>query len=61
MITIKNARVLCGENMEVQRTNIVIDENEIVELSDRVEKGRIIDGNGCIASPIINKFSCSYW
>ena len=49
MITIKNARVLCGDNMEVQRTNIIIDENEIVELSDRVEKGKIIDGNGCVA------------
>ena len=51
MITIKNARVLCGEDMEVRRTNIVIDDKEIVELSDRVEKGRIVDGNGCIASP----------
>ena len=51
MITIKNARVLCGDNMEVRRTNIVIDEKEIVELSDRVEKGRIVDGNGCIAAP----------
>ncbi len=51
MITITNARVLCGDNMEVQRTNIVIDEKEIVELSDRVEKGKIVDGNGCIACP----------
>jgi cytosine/adenosine deaminase-related metal-dependent hydrolase len=51
MITIKNARVLCGDNMEVQRTNIVIEEKEIVELSDRVEKGKIVDGNGCIACP----------
>ena len=51
MITIKNARVLCGDDMEVQRTNIIIDDKEIVELSDRVEKGKIIDGNGCVASP----------
>jgi cytosine/adenosine deaminase-related metal-dependent hydrolase len=51
MITIKNARVLCGDNMEVQRTNIIIDEKEIVELSGRIEKGKIIDGNGCIACP----------
>ena len=51
MITIKNARVLCGDQMEVQRTNIIIDETEIVELSNRVEKGKIIDGNGCVASP----------
>ncbi len=51
MITIKNARVLCGDNMEVRKTNILIDDKEIVELSDRVGKGRIIDGKGCIASP----------
>jgi len=51
MITIKNARVLYGDNMEVRRTNIVFDDKEIVELSDRVEKGKIVDGNGCIASP----------
>ena len=51
MITINNARVLCGDNMEVRRTNIIVDDNEIVELSDRVKKGRIVDGNGCIASP----------
>ncbi len=51
MITIKNAQVLYGENMEVRRTNIVIEDDEIVEVSDRVEKGRIIDGNGCIAAP----------
>ena len=51
MITIKNARVLCGENMEVRRTNIVIEDNQIVEVSDRIENGKIIDGTGCIASP----------
>ncbi len=51
MITIKNARVLYGENMEVRRTNIVIEDNKIVEVSDKIEKGRIIDANGCIASP----------
>ena len=51
MITIKNARVLCGKDMEVRRSNIVIEDQHIVELSDRVEKGKIIDGNGCIAAP----------
>ena len=51
MITIKNARVLCGEDMEVRRTNIIIEDQEIIELNDRIEKGRIIDGIGCIASP----------
>ena len=51
MITIKNARVLYGENMEVRRTNIIIEDQEILELSDRVERGKIVDGNGCVAAP----------
>jgi cytosine/adenosine deaminase-related metal-dependent hydrolase len=51
MITIKNARVLYGDNMEVRRTNIIIEDQEILELSDRVEKGKIVDGIGCIAAP----------
>jgi cytosine/adenosine deaminase-related metal-dependent hydrolase len=51
MITIKNARVLYGENMEVRRTNIIIEDQEIIELSNRIEKGKIIEGNGCIAAP----------
>ena len=51
MITIKNARVLYGENMEVRRTNIIIEDQQILEVSDRVEKGRIIEGNRCIAAP----------
>lgn len=51
MLTITNARVLYGENMEVRRTNIVIEDREITEISDRVKKGKLIDGNGCIAAP----------
>lgn len=51
MITIKNARVLYGENMEVRRTNIIIEDQEIIELSNRIEKGKIVEGNGCIAAP----------
>jgi len=51
MLTIKNARVLYGKNMEVRRTNIVVEDHEIIELSDRVQKGKLIDGNGCIAAP----------
>lgn len=51
MITIKNARVLYGENMEVRKTNIIIEDQEILELSNRVEKGKIVEGNGCIAAP----------
>jgi cytosine/adenosine deaminase-related metal-dependent hydrolase len=51
MITIKNAMVLCGDEMEVQKTNIIIQDHEIVELSEKVEKGKIIDGKNCIAAP----------
>lgn len=51
MITIKDANVLCGEDMEVRRTNIIIDENLIVELSDRVVTGKVIEGRHCIAAP----------
>jgi len=51
MLTIKNARVLYGENMEVRKTNIVIEDQKIIEVSDRVERGKLIEGNGCIAAP----------
>ena len=51
MITIKNARVLYGENMEVRKANIVMDDHEIIEVSERVQRGRLVDGNGCIAAP----------
>ena len=51
MITIKNAHVLYGENMDVRKANIIIEDNEIVEVSEKLLKGRIIDGKGCVAAP----------
>lgn len=51
MITIKDAHVLLGNDMEVRRTNIVIDESQIIEISDRIERGKIIDGKNCVAAP----------
>ncbi|MDD3985796.1 MAG: amidohydrolase family protein [Methanobacterium sp.] len=51
MITIKNAHVLYGENMDLCKANIIIEENEIIEVSEKLLKGKIIDGKGCIAAP----------
>ncbi|WP_048189910.1 amidohydrolase family protein [Methanobacterium sp. SMA-27] len=51
MITIKNAHVLYGENMDICKANIIIEDNEIVEVSEKLLKGRIIDGKGCVAAP----------
>lgn len=51
MITIKDAHVLLGRNMEVQKTNIVMDESEIVEISERIERGKVINGRHCVAAP----------
>ena len=53
MITIKNAKVLYGEDMEVLKTNIIIEDQEIVELSENHVQGRIVDGQNCIASPTL--------
>jgi cytosine/adenosine deaminase-related metal-dependent hydrolase len=53
MITIKNAKVLCREAMEIQRLNIIIQDNEIVELTPRGSKGRVVDGQNCVAAPAL--------
>ncbi len=53
MITIKNANVLYGEEMEVQRLNIIIQDQEIVELTTRGSAGKIIDGQHCIVAPTL--------
>ena len=51
MITIENAKVLYGENMEVVRANVLIEDNKIVEVSQKVHEGKIIDASGCIVAP----------
>jgi len=53
MITIKNANVLCREDMELKRLNIIIQDNEIVELTRRGSKGRVVDGQNCVAAPTL--------
>ena len=51
MITIENAKVLYGENMEVVRANVLIEDNKITEVSQKVSEGKIIDASGCIVAP----------
>lgn len=51
MITIKDAHVLLGNDMEVRRTNIIMDESQIIEISDRTGNGKVIDGRHCVAAP----------
>jgi len=51
MITIENAMVLYGENLEPIKTNVLIQDHKIVEISPNVRKGEIIDAKGCIVAP----------
>ncbi|MCE7698915.1 MAG: amidohydrolase family protein, partial [Methanobacterium paludis] len=51
MITIENAKVLYGENLEVVRANVLIEDNKITEVSQKVSEGKIIDASGCIIAP----------
>jgi len=53
MITIKNAKVLYGMEMEVRKLNIIIHDHEIVELTARGSEGKIIDGQHCLAVPTL--------
>ena len=53
MITIKNANVLCREDMELKRLNIIIQDNEIVELTRRGSEGKVVDGQNCVAAPTL--------
>jgi cytosine/adenosine deaminase-related metal-dependent hydrolase len=51
MITIENATVLYGEDLEETKANVLIDGNEIVEVSPRVKKGKVINAKGCVVAP----------
>ncbi len=51
MITIKDAKILYGESLEVRKANIIIEDDIIVEVSENIEKGKIIDGKNCIVAP----------
>ncbi len=51
MITIENATVLYGENLEAIKANVLIEDQEILEVSPHLKKGKIIDARGCIVAP----------
>ncbi len=51
MITIENGRVLQGENLNVINANVLIQDQEIAEVSPNVRNGKAIDAKGCIIVP----------
>lgn len=52
MITIENATVIYGKEMEAINANIAIEDNKIVEISkNKVNKCKKIDAKGCIVAP----------
>lgn len=53
MITIENAKVLYGSNMDVLKANILVEEDKILEISSDVHEGQIIDASGCIVAPAL--------
>lgn len=50
MITIRDATVLYGDNLEEIKANVLISDGEIVEVSP-ASKGKVMDGRGCIVAP----------
>lgn len=52
MITIENAKILYGEDMEAVKANLVIEDDKIIEITeDKVKSGKKIDAKGCIVAP----------
>ena len=51
MITIANGTVLYGMDLIAKSTNILIDDGKIIEISDSVMEGEIIDARDCIVCP----------
>lgn len=51
MITIANGIVLYGVELEPIKTNILIDDGKILEISPEVVEGEIIDATDCIVCP----------
>ena len=51
MITIANGTVLYGEDLVAKKSNILIDDGKILEISDTVKEGEIIDATDCIVCP----------
>lgn len=53
MITIANGTVLYGQGLEALKANVLIQDQEIVEVSPHVLKGKIIDAQGCVVAPAL--------
>lgn len=53
MITIKNATVLYGENMEAVKANILIEDDRIIEVSKNANGGKVVDASDCIVAPCL--------
>lgn len=51
MLTIENANILYGDDLEPTKANILIEDRQIVEVSPHVRKGKVIDARGCIVAP----------
>jgi len=51
MITIANGTVLYGQNLIAKTTNVLIDNGKIIEISDNIMEGEIIDASDCIVCP----------
>lgn len=51
MLTIENATVLYGEDLEKIRANVLIQDHKIVEISPKVREGKIIDARGYVVAP----------
>ena len=52
MITIENAKILYGEDMEAIKANVVIEDDKIIEITkDKAKSGKKIDARGCIVAP----------
>jgi cytosine/adenosine deaminase-related metal-dependent hydrolase len=51
MITIENAKILYGSNMDVLKANILVEGDKILEISSDVHEGQVIDASNCIVAP----------
>lgn len=51
MITIENANILYGDELEPIKANILIEDSQIVEISSYISKGKVIDARRCIVAP----------
>lgn len=53
MITIENGTILYGSDLVEENANILIQDNEIIEISPNIRKGKIIDAHKCVVAPAL--------